>query len=70
MILASRGLRLSLAGAVVFAFGLLALIVLPLYVALAALLIGGLGVWGGFIQTLFTYYGPGAAPPADPERQG
>ena len=65
--LQSPGLRLSLAGAAVLAFGLVALILLPAYVGLAALLIGGFAVWGGFIRTLFTYYGPAGTPPADPK---
>lgn len=64
--LQSPGLRISLAGAVVFAFGLVALALLPSYVGLVALLVGGLTVWGGFIRTLFGYYVPGE-PPSGPD---
>lgn len=67
--LQSPGLRVSLAGAVLFALGLLSLIVLPLAIGLVLMIVGGLAVWGGFIRTLFTYYGPGAEPPpADGQR--
>jgi hypothetical protein len=45
-------------GSIVFLFGLFALVFLPLAVGLAGLMIGGLGVWSGFIWTLFSYYGP------------
>jgi hypothetical protein len=56
--LQTPGLRVSLAGAVVFFFGMLAILILPLAVAMATLLLGGFAVWGGFIWTLFSYYGP------------
>ncbi len=63
------GLRMSLIGAVAFFFGLISLLFLPLAVALAGLLLGGIAVWGGFIWTLFSYYGPSnEAPPADSKR--
>lgn len=56
--LQTPGLRISLAGGLVFFIGLLSLLALPLPIALAALVIGGFAVWGGFIWTLFSYYGP------------
>lgn len=54
---------MSLIGAVVFFVGLIGLLFLPLAIALAALVIGGFAVWGGFIWTLFSYYGPANEPP-------
>jgi hypothetical protein len=70
MLLQTPGLRVSLAGAVVFAFGLISLLVLPVVIGLAAILLGGLAVWGGFIMTLFSYYGPASEhhPPAETKR--
>ena len=68
MIWQTPGLRLSMIGSIVFLFGLIALVFLPLAIALAGLMIGGFGVWGGFIWTLFSYYGPGSNP-ADDARQ-
>jgi len=59
------GLRLSLIGGIIFALGLVALIFLPAVVGLLGLLIGGFAVWGGFLWTIFSYYGPGTTPPAD-----
>jgi hypothetical protein len=60
------GLRVSLIGGVVFFFGLISLLFLPLVIAMAALLLGGFAVWGGFIWTLFSYYGPtGEGPTGD-----
>jgi hypothetical protein len=35
----------------------LSLLVLPGYVGVVAMLAGGMGVWSGFIWTLFGYYG-------------
>jgi len=51
------GLRLSLASFVFFAFGLVSLLFLPSAIALAITLAGGLGVWSGFLWTLFSWYG-------------
>ena len=62
MLTQTPGLRLSLIGAVVFLFGLLSLIVLPMAIGMLAILIGGFAVWGGFIWTLFSYYGPTSPP--------
>ena len=61
--LQSPGLRVSLVGAFIFAFGLISLLFLPAMIGLTALLLGGFAVWGGFIRTLFTYYGPGSENP-------
>ena len=65
----SPGLRVSLVGAVLFTIGMLGLLFLPLAISLFAIIVGGLAVWGGFIWTLFTYYGPsGDQPPAETKR--
>jgi hypothetical protein len=57
----SKGFRLSLVGAAIFFAGLFGLLVMPIGLPLAAVLFGGLLVWGGFMWTIF---GPGyAAPP-------
>ena len=60
-ILRSRGLRLSLAGAVLFFAGLGALAFLPKALAVLAILVGGMLVWGGFLWTIFGYYSGQAA---------
>ena len=59
--LRSRGLRLSLAGAVIFLISVIGLIFLPDRLAVIGMLVGGMGVWIGFIWTIFTYYS--ASPP-------
>lgn len=67
--LQTPGLRMSLIGAAVFFFGLIGLLFLPLAIALTALVVGGFAVWGGFIWTLFSYYGPSNdQPPVDSKR--
>ena len=63
--LRSPGLRVSLAGAAVFLVSAASLIVLPNAVAVLGMLAGGLGVWGGFVWTLFSYYAPTSRPPSD-----
>ena len=62
--LRSPGLRVSLAGAAVFLVSATSLVVLPNAVAVLGMLIGGLGVWGGFVWTLFSYYAPTPRPPS------
>jgi hypothetical protein len=52
------GLRLSAAGGVVFLLGLLSLLLLPAAIAVAVMIAGGMGVWSGFLWTLFSWYGP------------
>jgi hypothetical protein len=52
------GLRLSAIGLVVFLAGIISLLVLPAGVAVAVMLIGGMGVWSGFLWTLFAWYVP------------
>lgn len=52
------GLRLSAIGGVVFLAGLLSLLVLPAVVSVVAMLMGGMGVWSGFLWTLFSWYVP------------
>ena len=56
MMPASKGLRISLIGALVFLPSVAAVLVLPALVAGAGMLIGGALVWGGFIVTLVSYY--------------
>jgi hypothetical protein len=56
VLLHSRSLRLSLIGVVVFALGVLSLLVLPAAISIAGILVGGMAVWAGFIWTLLTYY--------------
>ena len=69
MLFQSPGLRVSLVGAVIFALGLISLLLLPLAIGLVMLLVGGFAVWGGFIWTLFSYYGPSSEqPPAETKR--
>jgi len=63
--LRSPGLRVSLAGAAVFLVSAASLIVLPNALAVLGMLIGSLGVWGGFVWTLFSYYAPTSHPPSD-----
>jgi hypothetical protein len=55
-VLRSRGLRVSLSGAIVFLVSLLSLIVLPNQVPIFGMLVGGVAVWLGFIVTIFSYY--------------
>ncbi len=64
-ILRSRGLRVSLAGAVVFVIGLASLLVLPVGLAIILILGGGMFVWGGFLWTIFSFY---TTPPPDDEQ--
>ena len=57
----SSGLRLALGGFVLFAVSILALLVSSHALIVAGVLIGGVGVFAGFIWTIFGYYF--AAPP-------
>jgi hypothetical protein len=61
----SPGLRLSFAGGIVVALGMLGLIVLPDLVAAPAMLIGALAVGAGFIWTMLEFYIPHSDPPDD-----
>jgi hypothetical protein len=56
------GLRLSAIGGVVFIASLLTLLVAPPAVSVAGMIIGGIGVWSGFLWTLFAWYQPEAGP--------
>ncbi len=67
MFLGSAGLRFSAIGALVFVLGLVSLVFLPPIIGIIGILVGGFAVWGGFIRTLFMYYGPQGAPPSNPE---
>ncbi len=57
------GLKLSGVGLIVFLISALSLIVLPHVIGVIGMLVGGMGVWGGFIWTLFSWYVPSGAPP-------
>jgi hypothetical protein len=52
------GLRLSAGGGVVFLLGLISLLLLPAAVSVAIMIAGGMGVWSGFLWTLFAWYNP------------
>jgi hypothetical protein len=62
-LLKSKGLRLSVAGAVVVALSMPALIVMPDLIPGFAMMIGGLAVIGGFIWTLAELYASSADQP-------
>jgi hypothetical protein len=64
MILRHPGLRLSMAGAVVFLASLISLLFLPLAPSVLGMLAGGMGVWGGFIWTILSFYTSSPGPPA------
>jgi hypothetical protein len=57
----SKGLRVSLIGALIFLPSVLSVLVLPPLVAGAGMLIGGALVGAGFIVTLVSYYTSGSA---------
>jgi hypothetical protein len=52
------GLRLSAIGGVIFLAGLLTLLFLPAAVSVFVMIVGGMGVWGGFLWTIFSWYVP------------
>jgi hypothetical protein len=52
------GLKLSGIGLIVFLLSALSLIVLPHILGVIGMLAGGMGVWSGFIWTLFSWYVP------------
>jgi hypothetical protein len=56
------GLKLSGAGLIVFILSALSLIVAPHIVGIIGMLAGGMGVWSGFIWTLFSWYVPSPPP--------
>ena len=53
------GLRLSAIGGAVFLCGLLSLMALPAVAAVGGMIAGGMGVWAGFLWTLFAWYQAG-----------
>jgi hypothetical protein len=59
-VLNSRGLRLSVVGAVLVVLGMLSLLLLPGAIGGAAMMIGAVAVIGGFAWTITEYY---ASPP-------
>jgi len=62
-LLKSKGLRLSVAGAVVVALSMPALLIMPDLIPGFAMMIGGLAVIGGFIWTLSDLYSSTDQPP-------
>ena len=63
-LLNSKGLRLSIAGALLVAICMPALIFIPDVIPGLAMMVGGLAVIGGFIWTLAElYYPPSDKPP-------
>jgi hypothetical protein len=52
------GLRLSAIGGVVFLAGILTLLFLPPAASVFIMIAGGMGVWSGFLWTLFSWYVP------------
>ena len=61
----SVGLRISLIGAAVFLVSVTSLIFLPNTLPVLGMLAGGMGVWAGFVWTIFSYYAPTSRPPSD-----
>ena len=61
----SPGLRLSLAGAIVFFVSMAGLLFLPDLAPALGMMAGGMGVWIGFMWTLYGYYLPGSNRPKD-----
>jgi hypothetical protein len=55
-VLNSRGLRLSLSGAVLVTVSMMALLVLPGAIAGGGMLVGAMAVIGGFIWTMAEYH--------------
>lgn len=64
-LLKSKGLRISIVGAVVVAVSMLALIVAPDVIPGLTMMAGGLAVIGGFIWTLAELYFPPADHPPE-----
>ena len=52
----SKGLRVSLAGGLIFFPSVVGLLFLPALLATAGMLTGGMLVWSGFIMTLYSFY--------------
>ena len=55
----SKGLRISVIGAVIFLVSLVSLIFLPNLIPMIGMMAGGMLVWAGFISTIFGYYSGG-----------
>jgi len=62
-LLKSKGLRLSVGGAVVVALSMPALLIMPDLIPGFAMMIGGLAVIGGFVWTLAELYSSADQPP-------
>lgn len=60
------GLKLALAGGIVVAVSLIALVFLPDFVPSIAMMAGGLAVIGGFVWSLAGFYLDTPAPPDEP----
>ena len=52
------GLRLSAIGGVIFFLGMATLLFAPSGVSVVVMLAGGMGVWVGFLWTIFSWYVP------------
>ena len=52
----SKGLRVSVAGGLIFLPSVIGLLFLPALLATAGMLVGGIMVCSGFIITLFSFY--------------
>jgi hypothetical protein len=55
----SKGLRISVAGAIIFLPSAVSLLFLPPLLSTIGILLGGVLVWSGFIMTLFNFYSGG-----------
>jgi hypothetical protein len=63
--LSSPGLRVAIAGGIVFFLAAASLIFLPKIIGAAGMLAGGCAVFGGFLQTMFSWYAGGGPHPPD-----
>lgn len=66
MLLKSKGLRLSIVGAIVVGLSMAALLALPDVIPGLAMMIGGLAVIGGFVWTLAEMYAQPSDQPPEP----
>jgi hypothetical protein len=50
------GMRLAIAGCLMFVLGALSLVLLPPAIGIVVMAVGGTAVWVGFLWTLYTWY--------------